>query len=216
MGRYLRPEIGVLALVLVGAGLAFLGGEMVGLHVETLLDVRSMAREALMDPWVLATILVIYVVVMAVPFVPAAEIGFALLLVLGAEAAGFVYVATVAALTLAFCVGRRVPETTLEAFFGRIGFTRVETLLRETRLLDPTNRSRHIAGRLPTRWLPFLMRRPILALAVLINTPGNTLIGGGGGIAMVTGLSRIIGLRDFILCVALAVAPVPLVFLLAG
>ena len=216
MGRHLRPEIGVLALALVGAGLAFLGGEMLGLQVATLLDVRHMAREALMDPWVLATILVIYVVVMAIPFVPAAEIGFALLLVLGAEAAGFVYVATVAALALAFCVGRRVPETTLEAFFGRFGFTRVEALLRDTRAVEPGDRPHHIARCLPTRWLPFLMRRPILALAVLINTPGNTLIGGGGGIAMVTGLSRIIGLRDFILCVALAVAPVPLIFLIAG
>ena len=46
--------------------------------------------------------------------------------------------------------------------------------------------------------------------------PGNVLIGGGGGIAMVAGLSRLYSLAGFLLAVGVAVAPVPLAVTLAA
>jgi hypothetical protein len=42
------------------------------------------------------------------------------------------------------------------------------------------------------------------------------LIGGGGGIALVTGMSRLIPYPQFLLVLALAIAPVPLGFYLTG
>ena len=44
----------------------------------------------------------------------------------------------------------------------------------------------------PTRLLPFLLRYRYVALALAFNLPGNAVLGGGGGIAMMAGLSGII------------------------
>jgi hypothetical protein len=49
----------------------------------------------------------------------------------------------------------------------------------------------------------------------LINMPGNSLIGGGGGIAMAAGYSRAFSYPAFLACAAVAVAPVPGLVLLA-
>jgi hypothetical protein len=49
----------------------------------------------------------------------------------------------------------------------------------------------------------------------LINMPGNTVIGGGGGIAMAVGYSRTFTYPGFLACAAVAVAPVPALVLLA-
>jgi len=59
------------------------------------------------------------------------------------------------------------------------------------------------------------MRFRLLALIVLINTPGNTIIGGGGGIAMAAGYSRSLTYPAFLACIAVAVAPVPAMVLVA-
>jgi hypothetical protein len=53
-------------------------------------------------------------------------------------------------------------------------------------------------------------------LAVLINIPGNSVIGGGGGIAFVSGLSGTFRTSLAILTIALATAPVPLAIWLFG
>ena len=49
----------------------------------------------------------------------------------------------------------------------------------------------------------------------MINMPGNTVLGGGGGIAMAIGYSRTLTFREFLICAAVAVAPVPTLFLVA-
>lgn len=50
-----------------------------------------------------------YAILLSVPFVPGIEIGLALLVVQGADAAPYVYVATVTGLFLAFLVGQYAP-----------------------------------------------------------------------------------------------------------
>ena len=59
------------------------------------------------------------------------------------------------------------------------------------------------------------MRFRWLGLALLINMPGNSVIGGGGGIAMAVGYSRSFTDPAFLACAAVAVAPVPTLVLLA-
>jgi len=51
-------------------------------------------------------------------------------------------------------------------------------------------------------------------VAAAFNIPGNALIGGGGGIALVAGMSGLFRLPTYILMVAIAISPIPL-FLLA-
>ena len=52
-----------------------------------------------------------------------------------------------------------------------------------------------------------------IRLAVLFNVPGNTIIGGGGGIGLIAGMSRLFPFPKFVLLVCLAITPVPLLFL---
>jgi hypothetical protein len=77
-------------------------------------------------------------------------------------------------------------------------------------------RARFIAENAPARWVPFLLRHRYIALALLINTPGNVVLGGGGGIAFAAGASRLFSTGGFLVTIVLAVAPVPLAFLLFG
>ena len=52
-----------------------------------------------------------------------------------------------------------------------------------------------------------------VALAVCLNVPGNAVVGGGGGLALLCGLSRQFEGRWFALTIALAVSPLPLLIL---
>ena len=49
-----------------------------------------------------------------------------------------------------------------------------------------------------------------------MNVPGNAVIGGGGGIMMMAGLSGIFAPLPTVLAVMLAVSPVPLAVMLFG
>jgi hypothetical protein len=51
-------------------------------------------------------------------------------------------------------------------------------------------------------------------LAIALNTPGNILLGDGGGIALLAGFSRLFSVPAFALTIMVAVSPVPLVILL--
>jgi hypothetical protein len=64
--------------------------------------------------------------------------------------------------------------------------------------------------------VPFLLRHRYLALAIALNLPGNFLLGGGGGIALLAGVSRLYAVPGFLATVTCAVAPVPLAVLMFG
>jgi hypothetical protein len=53
-------------------------------------------------------------------------------------------------------------------------------------------------------------------IAIMLNLPGNALIGGGGGIGLIAGMSRLYPFPKFILLVSLAVTPLPLLFLIGS
>lgn len=213
-----------LARVCIGAGTVALfafSGHMLSAYVNGLMDLQHLAREALMQDGLILIVVLAYIVLIAFPFVPGAEIGFALLLIFGAPIAGVLYLATGAALVLAFSVGRIMPTHVLESILMRLGFARTGRLISEN-----LGREHHPAEFLPIRihrgkqrfyrGINWLIRHRLFALAVLINTPGNTLIGGGGGIALVAGVSRQISFREFLVCMSLAVAPVPVIVTIAA
>jgi hypothetical protein len=66
----------------------------------------------------------------------------------------------------------------------------------------------------PSRIVPFLLRHRYLVLAVLINLPGNAIIGDVGGIGLIVGMSRLFSFPKYVLLVSVAITPVPLLFLL--
>lgn len=186
-----------------------IGGHAIVVRIEAALDLPTTEMRAMIDGRIFLALLLAYVVLIALPFVPGAEIGILLLMAFGPDVAVAVYGATVAALTLSFLVGRLVPLPRLVSALGSLGLSRpvdalltgVPLALRSAEGLPPLGRTGGILGR--------ILRYRCFTLGILFNTPGNSLIGGGGGIAFAVGASRLLTVPEFLVTVLIAVAPVP-------
>jgi hypothetical protein len=159
---------------------------------------------------------VLYVALMALPFMPAVEIGLILLAMFGARIAPVVYGATVLALLLSFLVGRLLPEAVAPRALDRLRLHRAAGVLRRMQSLPLERRLELLVRHAPSRIVPFLLRHRYVALMVVLNLPGNALIGGGGGIGLAAGCSRLFGTGGYFAAIALAVAPVPLAVMVFG
>jgi hypothetical protein len=164
--------------------------------------------------WMIAAAIAVYAVVMAVPFVPAAEIGLTLLLLFGPQVALLVYLSTVLALMVPYLIGRAVPPYLCARALGFFGLRRASDLAQRLAVLDANARLELLLAQAPARFIPALLRHRYLALAVVLNLPGNTLLGGGAGIALCAGICRLYPSHGFIVAVAIAVAPMPIAFAL--
>lgn len=158
--------------------------------------------------------LVAYVVTAAIPFVPGAEIGFALLLVFGSQAAPLVYAGMVGALLLAYGTARLLPPGPIARALHWLHLDRAAQLILELNACSPQQRLRLVEDLIPARFARGLLRNRYILLALALNIPGNSLIGGGGGLAFIAGLSGLFAFWPFLLVILCAVAPVPLLFLL--
>ncbi len=158
----------------------------------------------------------VYMVCMMMPFVPGMEIGLALMVVFGPPIVPLVYGATVLALSLSFLLGRLVPQSSIILILEAIHLNRLARLFAELHSLDRRDRLPWLLRHAPGRFAPFLLKFRYLALMLLFNLPGNAVLGGGGGIAMTAGFSRIYSFGGFMAAVALAVSPVPLIIIFTG
>ena len=165
---------------------------------------------------IVAALLLGSALLIAVPFVPGIEIGIALLLLRGAEMAPFVYLATLGGLLTAYLAGRLVPLPALQRLFEDLRLARAAALVTEVAPLSPTGRLELLRRRLPARLAPALLRWRYPLLALLINLPGNAVLGGGGGLCLVAGLSGLFRPGATVLTLALAVLPLPVGFWLLG
>lgn len=166
--------------------------------------------------WFLMSAMTAYTLLMAIPFVPGAEIGLAVMMAIGPKIAPLVYICTLISLSLSFLVGKFIPDQVLINLFYRVGFIRPGDLLNEIKNLDSKERLQMILSRSPKKLIPFLIRNRYIALLLAINLPGSIVIGGGGGIAMVAGMSRLFKFPYFVLTIAIAVAPLPLLLIFFG
>ena len=157
-----------------------------------------------------------YAALMAIPFVPGIEISLALLAVFGAKVAMAIYAATVAALTLSCLIGKILPLSLIATFFGSLGLQRAKGLVQSLQPLSAEQRLEVLIEHAPKRVVPVLLRHRYIAVIVALNVPGNAVIGGGGGIALLAGMSGLFTLPRFLASVSLAVLPVPLVVLLSS
>ncbi|SMY06244.1 hypothetical protein [Flavimaricola marinus] len=159
---------------------------------------------------------VAYVGLLAMPFVPGAEIGIALLAGFGAAIAPLIYVCTVAAMMLAFSIGRFLPISALERVLQVLRMRRAAALVARAAPLSKDERVAMLLEGQSTRVLGLALRYRYVAMAVAVNTPGNSIIGGGGGIMIIAGLSGIFTPLSTFLTVILAVSPVPLAVIFLG
>lgn len=158
----------------------------------------------------------LYALLLAIPFVPGAEIGIALMVMLGPSIAVLVYLCTLTGLTLSFVIGRLIPTAVLVRLARDCRLEKTGRLLES---IEPLNRRQRLDLLIrisPRRFFPLVLRYRYLALAIALNVPGNYLIGGGGGIALVAGVSRVYSVPGFLLTILLAVAPVPVMVLVFG
>lgn len=158
----------------------------------------------------------LYSILLAIPYVPGAEVGLAMMSVLGPAIALLVYVCTVVGLSLSFFVGRMIPISTLIRFTENINFDRTSELLKEIEARGKQERLAYLVNMAPNRFLPVLLRFRYLTLGIALNIPGNFLIGGGGGIALFAGISRLYSCSGFLITIAIAVAPIPIAVLVFG
>jgi len=155
-----------------------------------------------------------YTLLLAIPFLPGIELGLMLMAMLGTKGIILVYVCTVLALSLSFLFGRLLPSRYLARALGWFHLNRARDLVTSLEQLGTEERLRFLLRSAPSRIVPFLLRHRFLIIGVLFNVPGNVLIGGGGGIGLVAGMSRLFHFPKYLLLVCLAITPGPIIFLL--
>ncbi len=158
----------------------------------------------------------LYALLLAIPFVPGVEIGLAMIAMLGPPIAILVYLCTLAGLTLAYVVGRLIPLRVLIHLAHDCHLARTSELLERIAPMSKQEKLEFLIAKAPRRIVPWLLRYRYVALAFALNIPGNYLIGGGGGIALFAGISRLFAAPAFLFTIVLAVAPVPLAIVIFG
>ena len=157
--------------------------------------------------------ILVYVFWMALPFVPGIEIGLALMVMLGAKGVALVYLCTLLSLSLSFAIGRLIPLKNFARFLGWLHLGKAKDLVLKLEPLNPEEKMDFLLETAPSKVVPYLLEHRYLMIAIILNLPGNALIGGGGGIGLVAGMSRLYPFPKYLLLVGFAITPLPLLFL---
>ncbi|MBB5514289.1 putative membrane protein YdjX (TVP38/TMEM64 family) [Rubricella aquisinus] len=208
--RILAACLILLLCVLVGLVVHFRG------QLPSLDDIARWSMNAAQGHWLLILLIVAYALLLAVPFIPGAELGIAIMVLFGANAAPVVLLATVLGLFIAFAVGRSVPEHRLLAILDRLGLQERGHFLSARNHPDLSEHDRLCALFQHNRVARLLLNWRYLAIAALLNLPGNVVVGGGGGISLLAGASRAFSPVPFTIAVALAASPIPLAVFFFG
>ncbi len=151
---------------------------------------------------------ILYILLLSLPFVPGVELGILLMCVFGKEGVVFVYFATVAGLALAFLFGRLIPQRWIESGLARLGYSWSGCSQADEmeKMADCISAGRK---QIPSWLRSHLVKYRYLTIGILVNLPGNYILGGGGGISIACGTSQRISWKGFLVTIVLAVSPVP-------
>lgn len=212
-GKRRWPRIVILLLIYGGL---FAGGRWCSEWLINLVGVDLSPGAASHARHVLMAGIALYTALLAIPFVPGMEISVALLAAFGQQIALAIYAATVAALMISYLIGRVVPVHLIASFLRSLSQHRAETLVIRLGPLNAQQRLETLIAHAPKRIVPILLKHRYMAVAVALNVPGNAIIGGGGGIALMAGISGLFTFPRYLAIVSLAVLPVPLTIMLMG
>jgi hypothetical protein len=206
------PNFGLrsIGMVLVWAALLVVGHSLSHMGFHEAQATLSAMRDAV-GPLAIVSLALAYALALAMPFIPGVELGLLIIAVFGPAGALVAYAATIGGLSLAYTVGRMLPERVVVELPARIGIpmprdgvaSAMQGMITASRLTRSA----------PRRLAAALLDHRYLTLAVCLNFPGNAALGGGGGLALLCGLSRQFGWRSFVLTVAIATSPVPILVL---
>ncbi len=152
----------------------------------------------------------IYMLLLSIPFLPGVELGIVLMCVVGSKMVMIIYLFTVLGLSLSFALGRWLPSQYLQFILTKLGLTSLKD--QDPPINNLINRqAEKILG---LRLMHYVRKKPYLVTGLLLNLPGNFILGGGGGIAMLSGLNHRISGKYFLMTVTLATLPLPLLVFL--
>jgi len=174
------------------------------------LDSLDTSQAAMLKWGTVALLICAYALLLAVPFVPGVEIGLALLIALGPGIIPWVYAATVFGLCLAFLLGWWSELATLERVLRQLKLRRAADRIRTLAKTERSERLEMLSPALARPHSGWIRRMRYLFVAGLLNLPGNSVVGGGGGIMLLAGMSGLFRPVPTAATVALAVSPVPL------
>ena len=152
-----------------------------------------------------------YLLLLALPFVPGVELGLLIMVFFGRDGVIAAYLATIGGLCLAYAAAWSLPNQMTSRWVTRLGLS--DAAEDPGAAINGMVANAKVAGRLAGKFRSFLLNHRYLTLAACLNLPGNSALGGGGGIAFLCGLSGQFHWRRFILTVVLATAPIPLLVL---
>ncbi len=156
-------------------------------------------------------VMLVYALLISLPFVPGIEIGIGVVIMMGPQTAPWVWLATFGGLTLAFFAGYMLSHDRLYQFFADFRMRRACLLIQRFADVPQANRLDHLRQNLP-KWLrPLATSHRYMAMGLLFNLPGNALLGGGGGIAVIAGITRIFTPWVTVLAIGISTLPFPLV-----
>jgi len=148
----------------------------------------------------------IYMLLLSIPFLPGVELGLILMCLVGSKMVMIIYISTVLGLSLSFAAGRWLPSRYIQNILEKLGLS--STKDQDVSIDNLINRQAEKV--LGLRMMRYVQEKPYWVIALLLNLPGNFILGGGGGIALLNGLNHRISGKYFVLTVALATLPLPL------
>jgi hypothetical protein len=154
----------------------------------------------------------LYILWMAMPFVPGIELGLALMVMLGPRGVLLVYLCTLLSLSLSFAIGRLIPLNVFARLVGWLHLRKSKALILQLEPLNSEQKLDFLLQTAPSRIVPFLVKHRYLMVALVLNLPGNALIGGGGGIGLIAGMCGMFPFHKYVLLVGIAITPLPLLF----
>lgn len=205
-----------IVLVIAAVAIAILAANLFSGWLLDRIEMDITPRNEPMIHRIILTSAFLYAFLIALPFVPGVEIGIALIVMFGADLAFLVYIFTVVGLTGGFLVGRTIPQAALARAAAAVSLKRTARLIERLEPLSRQQRLELLVANAPTRIVPMLLKYRYLALAISVNIPGNAIIGGGGGIALIAGMTRLFSIPGFLLTIAIAVSPVPILISVLG
>lgn len=205
--RYFR--IAIVILVILGLNLA---GTWLGHQINFQIFPR---HDPVMHAAVMAA-MATYILLMATPFMPGIEVGMAVMMLLGHKSALLIYICTLVALSISYLIGRFFPLHLVQRFLQWLYLEKASELVKQLEPLKRYERLDLINKKAPKKIAPLLLNHLYLTIAIILNLPGNALVGGGGGIGLMVGMSGVVPFFKYLVTVAIAVLPVPLIFYLQG
>lgn len=202
-------------LIVLGYVGLMVGGVICGNWMFASLRLDAQSASAIPLVWLLVPVFVVYFITSGLPFVPSSEIGFGLLIIFGGEIAPMIVLVSSAGLITSFVIGKFAPKPKLAKALEWLGLEKAPKFLLKLQDMSGQEKLDHMMQGVSKKFAVTLLKYRYLGVIALLNIPGNAVIGGGGGIAFMSGVTGVFSAKGFAISAIIGVMPYPLFFFVA-